>query len=123
MNLFVQSIDTQRGRLEITCNHSLPFVSIRSGAFLLMIHRGDVFAVAASLGRVLENPAAVPTLTLLSGDALHLGLDMSGEHCWLSTGDAHLRIDVAAARELRGQLDAARAFLGDTATAGETRPC
>lgn len=123
MNLFVQAIDTARGRMEVSCNPLIPFLSVRSGAFLLMLPRGDLFAVAAALGRVLESPNAIPTLTLQTGDSLHIGLDMGGEHCWFSTGDAHLRIDIAAARELRGQLDAARAFLGDTAAAGEARPC
>lgn len=123
MSLFVQSIYTARGQLEVTCSPALPFLSVRSCAFLLMLPRGDLFAVCAALGRVLESPNAIPTLTLQTGDSLHIGLDMGGEHCWFSTGDAHLRIDIAAARELRNQMEAARAFLGAIAVAAEARPC
>lgn len=123
MSLYLHAIDTARCRMEVCGNPNLPFVSIRSGAFLLMLPRGDVFAVAAALGRVLDSPDAIPTLTLQTGDSLHIGLDVSGAHCWFSAGDAHLRIDLDVARELHEKLTAVRAFLGDSAPLGSARPC
>lgn len=127
-NVFLREIPSEHGEVSVVLAEGSPHVSVYSGPFSWQIELSDVSAVIALLGNVLEDRSrAHPQLRLANGNDLHIGIGIEGTHCWISSAEAHLRLEVDVARQLLGYVSEARGYITRLARElqpqGEAAPC
>lgn len=113
LDAFLREIPSEHGVISVVLAEGSPQVSVYSGPFSWQIDLRDLNPVIGLLARVLEDRqhAQVP-VRLVNGEYLHIGIGVDGTHCWISSCDAHLRIDAATvAPSLLAYLSEARAFM------------
>jgi hypothetical protein len=113
LDAFLREIPSEHGLISVVLAEGSPQVSVYSGPFSWQIDLRDLTPVINLLGRVInDRQHAQPPVRLVNGEYLHIGIGVGGTHCWISSCDAHLRIDATTvAPELLAYLSEARAFM------------